>query len=143
MASHRVAHHLDQRVHVEVVELSVQARSRVGVAHQRPRHRRVQPPLAAVLELVAMKRQEVRALAPADVDDLDVLPGPDFVAGGRRGVDPEVQAGLGQRRGQLHVLAPAGGGPPDLDQQLAAGRVPFDDPPAWHGHPQRCLAIGD
>ena len=107
VAADRVADDLDERLHVEVVELPVQAGLRVGVAHQRPRDGRVESALDAGLQLAGVEGQEVRALLALDVDHLDVLAGADLVALGGRGVDPEVEAGLGERRRQLELLARA------------------------------------
>ena len=61
-----------------------------------------------------MERQEVRALLALDVDHLDELAGLHLVAEGRRPVDPEVQARVGERGGELDLLGVArarSGGP--------------------------------
>ena len=74
VATDRVLNQLDQRVHVDVVALSVQPGRRVGGGHQRPGGGRVEPALDPALELVAVEGEEVRALLSLHVDDLDVLP---------------------------------------------------------------------
>ena len=93
-----VAHDLHERVHVDVVELALQARARVRVAHQRARRHAVQAALDAALELAAVEGEEVRALPALDVDDLDVLALAHLVGQG---------AGAG-RRGSPGAARPAG-----------------------------------
>ena len=99
MAPDRVLDDLDERVHVDVEELPVQAGRRVRGAHQRAGRRRVEAALEAVLELAPVEGEEVRALLALDVDDLDVLARAHLVGERGRRVDAEVEPRLGQRGG--------------------------------------------
>ena len=118
MASDGVADHLDEHVHVEVVELREQPGLRERVAHQRPGDRGVEAALHAVLELVPMEREEVRALLALDVDDLDVLAGLDLVGEGRRAVDAEVEPRLGERGRELELVVRARARPAHLHVEV-------------------------
>ena len=118
MSAHRVPDHLHEDVHVEVVELRVQPGLGERVAHQRAGDRRVEPALRSVLELPAMERQEIRALLPLDVDDLDVLPGLHLVGESRGPVDPEVQTRFREWGRQLELVVGPRARPPDLDIEV-------------------------
>ena len=126
--AHGVAHHLDQRAHVLVEELAGQPRLRVRVTHQVAGGGRVQAPLHAVVEPPRVERQEVRALAALDVDDLDVLAGLDLVRERGRGIHPQVEHGVGQRGRQLGLARRPGLRPPDLEHQVGRRVVRV------HGH---------
>ena len=139
---HRVADDLDERIHVGVVELPRQPRRRVRVAHQRPRHGRVEPAFDPVVELAPVERQEVRALLALDVDHLDELAGLHLVAPGRRPVDPEVQAGFGERGGELDLLRRSRPRPMHLDDEVARRGSAVDEPAGGGGHDEHALAIG-
>src|SRR5262249_25626266 len=78
--------------------------------------------LEAPLQLAPVEREEVRALLPLDVDDLDELAGPHLVGERGRRVDPEVEPRLGQRRRELGLLVASRRGTPDLDEELPRGR---------------------
>ena len=83
----RVADDLDQRIHVHVVELPLQAGLRVRLAHEASRRGRVEASLLARLELAPVEREEVRALLALDVDHLDELTRANLVGERGRGVD--------------------------------------------------------
>ena len=104
MAADGVADDLDERVHVDVVELPLEAGLRVGLAHEAPRRRRVEAALEPALELRAVEREEVRALLPLDVDHLDELARSHLVRERGRRVDADVEARLGERRRELVLL---------------------------------------
>ena len=73
-----------------------------------------------------MEGEEVGALAPLDVDDLDELAGLDLVALRGGPVDAEVQPWVGQRGRHLRPLRRARRGPPDLHPQVGLGHAAFD-----------------
>ena len=142
MAPDRVLHDLAERVHVGVVVLRVQPDRRVRRAHQRPRHLRVEPALDPRVELVGVEGEEVRALAPGHVDDLDVLALADLV--GERGglVDAEVEPRLGERRRQLHLLARPRHRALQLDHERRRRPVAVDHAPAGRGDDHVGLGAG-
>ena len=142
VAADGVAHDLDQRVLVDVVELPVQAGHRVRVAHDRARGGGVEPALEAALELAGVEGEEVRALAALHVEHLDVLALAHLV--GERGgaVDAEVQPRLGQRRRQLDLGERPRRRAPHLDDQVRGRRVSVDDPARRRADHQRGLALG-
>ena len=129
----RVLHHLDERVVVDVVELPVKPGLRVGAPHQRACRRRVEAALEPGLELPPVEGEEVGALLALDVDDLDELAGTHLVGERRRGVDPDVEPWLGERRRQLLLLVGARGRPPHLDEELGGRRRAIDDSPRRGG----------
>ncbi len=143
MAPDRVLHDLAERVHVGVVVLRVQADRRVRGPHQRPRHLRVQPALDPRVQLVGVEGEEVRALAPGHVDDLDVLALADLV--GERGglVDAEVEPRLGERRRQLDLLARPRHRALQLDHERGGRPVAVDHAPAGRGDDHVGLGAGD
>ena len=114
----RVAHHLDQRLHVGVEELRGEAGAGIGEAEQRARRRGVEAALEAALQLAGVEGEEVRALPPGDVDDLDELALGDLV--GHRGgaVDPPLGAHVGERLGQRRRRRRGDHRPPDGDGDL-------------------------
>ena len=133
VAADRVLDDLAQRVHVGVVVLRVQPDRGVRRPHQGPGDLRVEPALHARVELVGVEGEEVRALPAGHVDDLDVLALAHLV-GQRRGlVDPEVEPRLGERRGQLRLLARARHRPLELDDERGRGPVAVDHPAARRG----------
>ena len=143
VAADGVAHHLDQRVHVEVVELAVQAGLGVGVAHQRSGHGGVEAALDAAFELGPVEGEEVRALLALDVDDLDVLAGPrprssSAEAGSIRKSSRGSASGGGSSSSSARAGGPAGPRP--------AARWPGESPsitrPPGRGDDQRRLALG-
>ena len=142
VAADGVAHDLDQRVLVDVVELPVQAGHRVRVAHDRARGGGVEPALEAALELAGVEGEEVRALTALHVEHLDVLALAHLV--GERGgaVDAEVQPRLGQRRRQLDLDERPRRRPPHLDDEVRGRRVSVDDPARRRADLQRGLALG-
>src|SRR3954451_7497238 len=137
VAPDRVLDDLAQRVHVEVEVLRVQADRRIGAAGQRAGDLGVDSALVALLQLARVEGEEVRALAPADVDDLDVLAGLDLVAQRARAVDAEVEPRLGQGRRQLELARGRRLGAHDLDRQRRRRPRPLDDPPARRGDDDR------
>ena len=141
MPAHRVADHLDERIHVGVVELPGQPRCRVRVAHERPRDRGVEAAFDPVVELVPVEREEVRALLALDVDHLDELARLDLVAASRGPVDPEVQPRFGERRWELDLLAAcaAGRDAPRRRGRSAGERRP---PPARPVRPRSARSPG-
>ena len=139
--AHRVADHLDEGIHVGVVELPGQPRCRVRVTHQRPRHRGVEAAFDPVVELVPVEREEVRALLALDVDHLDELAGLDLVAASRGPVDPEVQPGFGERRWELDLLRRARPGAVHLDDEVARRGSAVHHPPGRRGHDQHALPV--
>ena len=143
VAPDRVLHDLAERVHVGVVVLRVQADRRVRGPHQRPRHLRVQAALDPRVQLVGVEGEEVRALAPGHVDDLDVLALADLV-GERRGlVDAEVEPRLGERRRQLDLLARPRHRAVQLDHERGGRPVAVDHAPAGRGDDHVGLGAGD
>ncbi len=137
-----VLDHLDQRVHVDVEALAMEPRLRVGGSHQGSRRRRIEATLQTPFQLAAVEGEEVGALLALDVDDLDELAGGDLV--GRRGgpVDPEVEARLGQRRGQLGPLRRPRHLPADLQQQRRGRPGAVDDPASGRGGDRDRLPLG-
>ena len=75
VAADGVAHHLDQRLHVLVEAFGAEAGVRIALPHQSARRGDVERMLDALVELARGETLEVGALAPGDVDDLDVLAG--------------------------------------------------------------------
>ncbi len=138
----RVLHDLHERIHVHVEALAIQPRLRIGRAHQRPRRRRVQAALDPVLQLARVERQEVRALAPLDVDDLDVLARLDLIGERRRPVDADVEAWLGQRRRELRRRPRERLGAVDLDGDRRGRPAAVDDAAAGRGHDHRRGPVG-
>ncbi len=88
------------------------------MSRDRPGHCRVEASLDAVLQSAPVEGEEVGALLPLDVDDLDVLPGADLVREGGRLVDTEVEPRLGQRRRELELAVLPRRAPPNLDKQI-------------------------
>ena len=74
-----------------------------------------------------MEREEVRALLALDVDDLDELACAHLVRQRSRGIDADVEPGLGQRRRELLLLVRAGRGRAHLDEELGGRRRAVDD----------------
>ena len=139
--AHGVAHDLDERVLVDVVELALEPGPRVGLPHQRPRRRCVEPALEARLELAPMESEEVRALLALDVDDLDELPCAHLVRERGRGVDAEFETGLGKRRRELLLFVGARRHAPHVDEELGGGRIAVDDAAARRCDDHRHLAL--
>ncbi len=137
VASDRVAHDLHERVHVDVVELPLEARLRVRLAHEAPRRRRIEAALEPSLQLLSVKGQEVRALLPLHVDHLDELARSHLVRERGRGVDADVEAGLGEGWRELVLLVGARSGPSHLDEELGGGRCAVDDSPTRGGDHHR------
>ena len=127
MAADGVADDLDERVHVDVVELPLEPRLRVRLAHQRAGRRRVEPALDPALELAAVEGEEVGALLPLDVDHLDVLARAHLVGERGRGVDAHVEPRLGERRRELRLAVGPRRRAPDLDEEVGGRRVAVDD----------------
>ena len=75
VAAHGVLHHFDQRAHVLVVVLGMQARHRVRMAHQGAGGGHVQRQLQTLIQLGLGEALEVGALLAVHIDDLDVLSG--------------------------------------------------------------------
>ena len=142
VAPDRVAHDLDQRVHVDVVELPLEPGQRVGLTHQRAGGRRIEAALDAVLELGPVEREEVGALLALDVDDLDELAGSHLVRERRCHVDSKVEPRLRERRGKLVLLVAARLGAAHLDEQLGGWGRAVHDPPSGRGHDDRHRALG-
>ena len=69
-------------------------------------------------------------------------PGAHLVRERGRGVDPEIETGLGERRRQLVLLVPPGCGTPDLDEELRGRRRAVEDPPARSRDDDRHRAVG-
>jgi len=141
VAADRVAHDLDERVHVDVVELAVEPRAGHCGAHQRAGGDPVEPPLEPVLQLVLIEGEEVRALLPLDVDDLDVLPRHDLVGECRGLVDAEVEPRFGERRRQLDLELRPRTCPLHLDDQRRGGRLAVHDPAAGRAHHEQDVAV--
>ena len=127
VAADRVSHDLDQRILVDVVELPLQPGLWIRLAHERASRRRIEPALPSRLELAPVEREEVRALLALDVDDLDELACAHLVRERSRGIDADVEPGLGQRRRQLLLLVRAGRGAAHLDEELGGRRRAVDD----------------
>jgi hypothetical protein len=116
--SDRVADDLDQRVHVRVVELPVQARLRVRLTHERVGHRRIEAALDPVLEPLPVEGEEVGALLPLDVDDLDVFAGRDLVCLRGRLVDADVEPRLREGGRKLDLPVGPGHRPSHFDDEI-------------------------
>ena len=101
VAAHGVLHHLDQRHPVLIEVFRMQARHRIGVAHQGAAGRYVQRVLDALVELPRVEALEVGALPTIHVEDLDIVTSLDEIAFRRRRFDPQVQDRVGQRIGQV------------------------------------------
>ena len=127
VATDRVAHDLDQRILVDVVELPLEAGLRVRLPHERASRRRVEAALEARLELASMEREEVGALLALDVDHLDELTGAHLVGERRGSVDPEVEPWLRERRREFLLLVAARRRATHLDEKLGGRRRAVDD----------------
>ncbi len=127
MAADCVANDLDERVLVDVVELSLQAGHGIRLAHERARGRRVEPALETRLELAAVEGEEVRALLALDVDHLDELSRAHLVGKRGRRVDAEVEARLGERGRELLLLVAPGRRASHLDEELRRRGRTVDD----------------
>ena len=114
-----VAHHLDDRLKVLVVEFRQQARRRVGAAHQRAGRRRVQAGFLPLVETGGVERLEIRTFPALHVDDLDEFARLDLIGLGRRGGDAPVDARVGQRLGRRMLVGRdrIGAGNEDLDRR--------------------------
>jgi hypothetical protein len=141
VAADGVAHDLHERVHVDVVVLAVDAGRRHGGAHQRAGRDAIDPALEPALELVAVEGEEIRALLPAHVDDLDELALAHLVGQRRGAVDAEVEPGLGERRRQLDLVQGPRRRAPDLDHQGRRRRLAVDHAPAGRGDDQHDVAL--
>ena len=141
VAADRVAHHLHQRVHVDVVELAVDPRCGHRRAHQRARGHAVQAALEPLLQLVLVEGEEVRALLALHVDDLDELALAHLVGQRRRPVHAEVEPRLGQRRRQLQLGRGTRACPLELDHERRGRRVAVHEAPAGSCHHQQRVAL--
>jgi hypothetical protein len=82
---------------------------------------------------VRVEGEEVGALAPGDVDDLDVLAFLHLVVERRGLVDAEVEPRLGQRLGQLGLLAVGTSARCTSTTSAEAGQAPSTTRPAGRG----------
>ena len=123
----RIPHHLDERVHVRVVELPEEPRRGIRGAGDRAGHRRVEAALDTVLQPPAVESEEVGALLALDVDDLDVLAGANLVRERGRLVDAEVEPWLGERRRKLELAVLPRRASTDLDEQVGRRRRAVHD----------------
>ncbi len=140
--SDRVAHHLDERVHVGVVELPEEAGRGIRGPGDGAGHRRVEAAFDSVLELAPVEGEEVGALLALDVDDLDVLAGANLVREGCRLVDAEVEPRLGERGRKLELAVLPRRAAADLDEQVGRGRVAVDDAAGGSGNDDLHLPLG-
>ena len=88
-----------------------------------------------------MEGQEVRALASAHVDHLDVLALANLVRQRARAVHPEVEPRLGERLRQIPVDLGSRRVALDLHHESGRGRVAVHDPAAGSGHHDQRIAL--
>ncbi len=98
-----VLHHLDQRLHVLVVIFRMQAWHRIARTHQRAGRRHVERMVASLVELARRKALEVGALAPVDIDDLQIVARFDEVGFRRRRMDAQIEHRIGKRVAKLRL----------------------------------------
>ena len=72
---------------------------RIALPHQRARCGDVERMLDALVELARGEALEVRALAPGDIDDLDIFSGTDDIGLSRRVVDADILQRVSERLG--------------------------------------------
>ena len=96
VAADRVLHDLDQRVHLGVEKLGEQTGLGIGAAGERARGDVVDPAQHATVQGPLLVGDEVRALPPAHVDDLDELAGAHEVGLGGSGLNTQLEARIGQ-----------------------------------------------
>ena len=94
VAAHGVLHHFDQRGHILVVVLGMQAGHGVRVAHQGAGGGHVQRQLQTLIQFGLGEALEVGALLAVHIDDLDVLPGLHRVRLRAGALDQQVLQGL-------------------------------------------------
>ena len=82
--------------------------------------------LQALVERARGKALEVGALAPGDVDDLDIFAGANQIGLGRRPVDADILNGIGQRLGQVRLMRRANAAPPDVKPDRRRGILRAD-----------------
>ena len=101
MAADRVLHDLDQRLHVLIEGLRAEAGQSDSSARSACASWSTSSGCSMPLSsLRAAKALEVGALAAGDVDDLDVLAGPDDIGLGRRAVDADILQGSASGSGR-------------------------------------------
>ncbi|EKD60275.1 MAG: hypothetical protein ACD_54C00843G0002 [uncultured bacterium] len=103
VAAHSILHHFDQRQPILIVIFRMQARHRIGVAHEGARGGHIQRVFQPLIQLAGGKALKIRTLAAIDVDDLDVVAGFDEIAFGGGGFHPQIQHRGCQRVGQVKL----------------------------------------
>jgi hypothetical protein len=121
MAPLGVLHHLDQCDHLLIVVFRVQTRHRVGMAHKCARGRHVQRMFHTKIQLARAKALKIFALAPVDIDDLDVTARFDEIRLGGPSMNPDLGLRISQRIGQFKFNVRSDHGPRHRNRQRCGG----------------------
>ena len=104
VAADRVANHLYQRLHPLIEGFREQAGKGIALPRHRSRRGDVERVFLTLVELARGEALEVGALAPGDIDDLDILAGANEIGLCRRLIDADVLKRVGERLGQQRFV---------------------------------------